>query len=95
MGRSMGERAVAAMIRAVGFFAIALLAIWLLAGCAAIARAHCEDIYCGNYEDVSLCPHENDVVIICTEDRVAYYNTVAGWFGAAFDAVVGLAVKVM
>lgn len=72
---------------------VALLTL-TLSGCAAMAQNHCEGIYCHDVEPVSGCEHIDDLVVICKEDRIAYYNSIAGWFAAMADAIVTLGIKV-
>lgn len=73
-----------------------IIALFFL-GCATMARNHCLGIYCAGYDEANLkdCRYIDDVVIICTEERVAYYRSVVGWMGAAFDGIMHLALKVL
>ncbi len=53
--------------------------------CATIARKHCNEIYCAHVEDVSDCEHRDDLIPICTEDRLEDYRAFWGWWAATAD----------
>ena len=57
-----------------------------LSGCAGLARGHCSTVY-GCEDSVPMtCEHE-DLVIICTEDRLESYASWTNWFGDFFSTV--------
>ena len=58
-------------------------------GCASIARHHCLGIYCDDVPEHQ-CEHADDIVVICTEDRVATYDKWAIWFGDMTSAIAGV-----
>ena len=67
--------------------ATAMLALLIVTSCATMARQHCLALYCAD-EPVETCDDAKDIVVICTEDRVEYYKTVAGWFAGIGDTFV-------
>jgi hypothetical protein len=50
-----------------------------LNGCAGLARSHCETVY--GCEPVPYTCSNEDLVIICTEDRLGSYSAWTNWFG--------------
>lgn len=58
-----------------------------------MAHHHCMGIYCADVEIPKDCKYIDDLVIICVEDRIEYYNKVLGWFAAAWDGIVTLGIE--
>jgi len=73
---------------------ITALALVALTSCATIAHHHCMGIYCAD-EPAEQCDDAKDIVKICTEDRVEYYRSVAGWFAGAFDGLIQIGKAVV
>jgi hypothetical protein len=73
---------------------VALLLLVSACTFADVAREHCTDLYCHEIPAAE-CEHTDDIVIICMEDRIEFYDGVFGWVAAAFDNVVNLGKRVV
>lgn len=62
----------------------------VLLGCSThAARYHCEGLLCHYVEEIEDCPAVQDGSILeCTEKRIEYYQTVAGFFAGIIDGIV-------